>query len=136
MRPTRSMVATTGGRAGDRRHPGSAASGGRRALARVFVVMSTDSGHSVAEPAKRRSGSPPGGLGLDPEARRHYGDSADITLAPIAKAIIVGHYGRKADYSYMPLLERRRHTMVAATRMPEAYDGLLAGDPGSTCRAR
>src|SRR5271155_3416629 len=86
--------------------PKALASGGVPALARGFAVMSSDSGHS----------------GVDP---------ADKTLAPIAKAIIAAHYGRKPDYSYMfGCSNGGRHTMVAATRMPEAYDGFLVGDPG------
>ncbi len=111
---------------------GALASGGRPALARGFAVMSTDSGHSGADPANKSLGLAAGAaFGLDPEARRDYGYSADITLAPIAKAIIAAHYGRKADYSYMfGCSNGGRHTMVAATRMPEAYDGFLAGDPG------
>ena len=75
---------------------------------------------------------PPGSaFGLDPQARRDYGYGADITLAPIAKAIIAAHYGRKPDFSYYGGCSNGgRHTMVAATRMPEPYDGFLVGDPG------
>ena len=60
-----------------------------------------------------------------------------MTLAPIAKAIIAAHYGRKPDFSYMfGCSNGGRHTMVAATRMPEAYDGFLVGDPGLRPAAR
>ena len=112
--------------------PKALASGGVPALARGFAVLSSDSGHSGADPANKSLGLAAGAaFGLDPQARRDYGYSADMTLAPIAKAIIVAHYGRKPDFSYMfGCSNGGRHTMVAASRMPEAYDGFLAGDPG------
>ena len=112
--------------------PKALASGGIPALARGFAVLSSDSGHSGADPVNNPLGVAAGAaFGLDPQARRDYGYSADITLAPIAKAIIAAHYGRKPDFSYMfGCSSGGRHTMVAATRMPEAYDGFLVGDPG------
>jgi tannase/feruloyl esterase len=112
--------------------PKALASGGVPALARGFAVMSSDSGHSGADPANKALGLAAGAaFGLDPQARRDYGYSADMTLAPIAKAIIAAHYGRKPDFSYMfGCSNGGRHTMVAATRMPDAYDGFLVGDPG------
>ena len=112
--------------------PKALASGGTPALARGFAVLSSDSGHSGADPANKSLGLAAGAaFGLDPQARRDYGYAADMTLAPIAKAIIAAHYGRKPDYSYMSGCSNGgRHTMVAAERMPEAYDGFLVGDPG------
>ena len=112
--------------------PKALASGGVPALARGFAVMSSDAGHSGADPANKALGLAAGAaFGLDPQARRDYGYAADMTLAPIAKAIIAAHYGRKPDFSYMfGCSNGGRHTMVAATRMPAAYDGYLVGDPG------
>jgi hypothetical protein len=112
--------------------PGALASGGKPALARGFAVLSSNGGHSGADPANAPLGLAGGvAFGLDPQARRDYGYSADMTLAPIAKAILLAHYGRKPDYSYMyGCSNGGRHTMVAATRMPENYDGYLVGDPG------
>ena len=112
--------------------PKALASGGVPALARGFAVLSSDSGHSGSDPANKPFGLAAGAaFGLDPQARRDYGYSADMTLAPIAKAIIAAHYGRKPDFSYMfGCSNGGRHTMVAATRMPDAYDGFLVGDPG------
>ena len=112
--------------------PGALASGGKPALARGFAELSSDAGHSGQDPANKALGLAAGAaFGLDPQARRDYGYSADLTLAPIAKAIIAAHYGRKPDFSYMMGCSNGgRHTMVAATRMPEAYDGFLVGDPG------
>jgi pimeloyl-ACP methyl ester carboxylesterase len=112
--------------------PKALASGGIPALARGFAVLSSDSGHSGADPVNKPLGLAAGAaFGLDPQARRDYGYAADMMLAPIAKAIIAAHYGRKPDFSYMfGCSNGGRHTMVAAERMPEAYDGFLVGDPG------
>lgn len=107
-------------------------SGGKVALARGFAVLSSDSGHSGSDPANKEKGLAAGAIfGLDAQARRDYGYSADITLSPIAKAIVTAHYDRKPDYSYMAGCSNGgRHAMVAASRMPEAYDGYLVGNPG------
>jgi tannase/feruloyl esterase len=108
------------------------ASGGTVALTRGFAVLSSDSGHSGADPANKPLGLAAGAaFGLDPQARRDYGYGADIALSPIAKAIIAAHYGKKADYSYVSGCSNGgRHTMVAAERMPDNYDGFLVGNPG------
>ena len=108
------------------------ASGGLVPLARGFAVLSSDSGHSGADPANKARGLAAGAaFGLDPQARRDYGYAADMTLAPIAKAIIESHYGRRPEHSYMAGCSNGgRHAMVAASRMPESYDGFLAGNPG------
>ena len=115
---------------GDR--PEGLASGGRVPLARGFAVLSSDSGHSAADPANKPLALASGAaFGLDPQARRDYGYNADITLAPIARAILSAHYGRPPDYSYMAGCSNGgRHAMVAASRMPENYDGFLVGNPG------
>ena len=112
--------------------PKALASGGVSALARGFAVLSSDSGHSGVDRANQPLGLAAGAaFGLDPQARRDYGYAADITLAPLAKAIIAAHYGRKPDHSYMfGCSNGGRHAMVGAERMPEAYDGFLVGDPG------
>jgi hypothetical protein len=111
---------------------GGLASGGVPALALGFAVLSSDSGHSGSDPANASLGLAAGlAFGLDPQARRDYGYAADMRLAPIAKAILVAHYGRKPDFSYYGGCSNGgRHAMVAASRMPEHYDGFLAGDPG------
>ncbi|MDE2361753.1 MAG: tannase/feruloyl esterase family alpha/beta hydrolase [Hyphomicrobiales bacterium] len=115
---------------GDR--PEGLIEGGVTPLAQGFAVLSSDSGHSGADPDNKPLGLAAGAaFGLDPQARRDYGYSADIRLSPIAKAIIAARYGRKPDRSYMAGCSNGgRHTMVAAVRMPENYDGYLVGDPG------
>ena len=94
--------------------------------------MSSDSGHSGSDPANKALGLAAGAaFGLDPQARRDYGYAADMTLSPVAKKVIALHYGRKPECSYMAGCSNGgRHTMVAADRMPENYDGFLVGNPG------
>jgi pimeloyl-ACP methyl ester carboxylesterase len=115
---------------GDR--PDGSASGGEVPLARAFAVLSSDSGHNSDDPAHAALGLVRGAsFGLDRQARRDYGYSADIALAPEAKAILAAHYGRRPEFSYMAGCSNGgRHAMVAASRMPEQYDGFLAGNPG------
>jgi pimeloyl-ACP methyl ester carboxylesterase len=115
---------------GDR--PDGFMSGGTVPLARGFAVLSSDSGHSGSDPANKPLGLAAGAaFGLDPQARRDYGYAADMTLAPVAKKIIALHYGRQPDRSYMAGCSNGgRHAMVAASRMPENYDGFLVGNPG------
>jgi Tannase and feruloyl esterase len=115
---------------GDR--PDFNAMGGKSALARGFAVLSSDSGHSGRDPANKAMGLAGGAaFGLDPQARRDYGYSADLTLAPIGRAIIAAHYGKKPDYAYMyGCSNGGRHAMVDASRMPGMYDGFLVGNPG------
>ncbi|MBR1167697.1 tannase/feruloyl esterase family alpha/beta hydrolase [Bradyrhizobium liaoningense] len=112
--------------------PEGLAFGGKVPLARGFAVLSSDSGHSGSDPANKSLGLTAGAaFGLDPQARRDYGYAADMTLSPVAKQIIALHYGRKPDRSYMAGCSNGgRHAMVAASRMPENYDGFLVGNPG------
>ena len=127
--------------------PKALASGGAPALARGFAVLSSDSGHSGADPANASLGLAAGAaFGLDPQARRDYGYAADLTLAPIARAMIAAHYGRKPDYSYIVrLLERRppydgggRAHAGSLRRLPRRRSRLRSaarGDPARLGRA-
>ena len=106
--------------------------GGASALARGFAVLSSDEGHNGADPANGVYGLGAGAaFGLDPQARDDYGYSGDATLGPIGKAIIAAFYGEAPARSYMfGCSNGGRHTMVAASRMGDQYDGFVAGDPG------
>jgi pimeloyl-ACP methyl ester carboxylesterase len=106
--------------------------GGKSALARGFAVLSSDEGHSGADPANSVYGLEAGAaFGLDPQARDDYGYSGDMTLGPVGKAIIARFYGEAPARSYMfGCSNGGRHAMVAASRMGEQYDGFVAGDPG------
>lgn len=92
------------------------------ALLQGFAVLSSDAGHSAAQN---------GSFGFDPQARLNYGYQAAAKLTPIAKSVVTTAYGRAPDRSYFGGCSNGgRHTMVAAARMPEQYDGYLVGAPG------
>jgi len=92
------------------------------ALEQGFAVISSDAGHS--------GGDDPS-FGVDSQARLDYGYQAAAKLTPMAKALIVAAYGKRPDRSYFGGCSNGgRHTFVAMTRMPEEYDGYLAGAPG------
>ncbi len=102
------------------------------ALARGFAVISSDSGHNGEDPANLAGGLARGNLfGLDPQARRDYGYSANGALWPVAQTLIERHYGQKPQRNYMAGCSNGgRHAMVAAERYADHYDGILAGAPG------
>jgi len=92
------------------------------ALQQGFAVISSDAGHS---------GSTDPSFGIDFQARLDYGYQAAAKLTPMAKALIAAAYGKRPDRSYFGGCSNGgRHTFVAMTRMPEEYDGYLAGAPG------
>lgn len=101
-------------------------------LARGFSVLSTDAGHNGTDPVNAGFGLAQGNVfGLDPQARSDYGYAATGTMVTIAKKIIRDFYGKDPSYSYMiGCSNGGRHGMVAASRYPKNYDGILAGDPG------
>ena len=92
------------------------------ALQMGFAVISSDAGHSASQnPA----------FGVDPQARLDYGYQAAAKLTPMAKGLIASAYGKGPDRSYFGGCSNGgRHTFVAMTRMPDQYDGYLAGSPG------
>lgn len=92
------------------------------ALNMGFAVISSDAGHEAA-------GGP--NFGIDPQARLDFGYQAVAKLTPMAKSAIQTAYGKAPDRSYFGGCSNGgRHTMVAASRMPEQYDGYLVGNPG------
>ncbi len=87
-----------------------------------FAVISSDAGHA---------GNQNPSFGIDPQARLDYGYQAVAKLTPMAKAVIQSAYGKGPDRSYFAGCSNGgRHTMVAAARYSDQYDGFLAGDPG------
>ncbi|TCN77322.1 tannase/feruloyl esterase family alpha/beta hydrolase [Shewanella fodinae] len=91
------------------------------ALTKGFAVISSDAGHPSPTPM----------FGLDPQARLDYGYNAVAQLTPMAKSLIKTAYGKQPDRSYFGGCSNGgRHTMVAATRYADLYDGFLVGDPG------
>ncbi len=100
------------------------------ALSRGYAVVSSNAGH---EGADFKDFGLAGGarFGFDPAARAAYGYTAVRDLNPVAEALVEGYYGGPIAYSYgIGGSNGGRHAMVAATRMPEAFDGLLVGYPG------
>jgi len=92
------------------------------ALNMGFAVISSDAGHAA------RMGPT---FGIDPQARLDYGYQAVAKLTPMAKEVIRIAYGKGPDRSYFGGCSNGgRHTMVAAARSAEQYDGFLVGDPG------
>jgi len=102
------------------------------ALSRGFAVISSDSGHNGEDPALLAYGLARGNaFGLDMQARRDYGYSANGAVWPVAQALMLNHYGQKPERNYMVGCSNGgRHGMVAASRYADRYDGILAGAPG------
>jgi hypothetical protein len=93
------------------------------ALLQGFAVLSSDAGHTLAQGGAA--------FGLDPQARLDYGYQAAAKLTPIAKSIVAAADGRPPDRSYFGGCSNGgRHTLVAAARLAEDYDGYMAGAPG------
>lgn len=101
-------------------------------LQRGFAVISSDSGHSEADPANKHFGLAQGNaFGIDPQARRDYGYTANDTMFTVAQSLIQRHYGQPPARNYMAGCSNGgRHALVAATRYADRYDGILAGAPG------
>ncbi len=92
------------------------------ALNMGFAVLSSDAGHAASQGPF---------FGIDPQARLDYGYQAVGKLTPMAKSAIQTAYGKGPDRSYIGGCSNGgRHTMVAASRYAEQYDGYLIGDPG------
>jgi pimeloyl-ACP methyl ester carboxylesterase len=92
------------------------------ALSQGFAVISSDAGHSAMQNPT---------FGIDPKARLDYGYQAVGKLTPMAKEVIRTAYGRRPSHSYIGGCSNGgRHTMVAAARYADAYDGYLVGSPG------
>ena len=92
------------------------------ALRKGFAVVSADAGHTAAQNPL---------FGLDPQARLDFGYQAVAKLTPVAKGLVTSAYGRAADRSYFAGCSNGgRHALVATTRYPTDYDGILAGAPG------
>jgi hypothetical protein len=105
--------------------PATGALGGgplTHALAQGFAVLSSDAGHPAAYGPS---------FGFDPQSRLDYGYQAVGKLTPMAKAAITVAYGKGPDRSYIGGCSNGgRHTLVAAARYADQYDGFLAGAPG------
>jgi pimeloyl-ACP methyl ester carboxylesterase len=92
------------------------------ALLQGFTVISSDAGHSALQNPS---------FGLDPQARLDFGYQAVGKLTKMAKAVILTAFGQTPAYSYIGGCSNGgRHTLVAASRYADQYDGYLVGAPG------
>ncbi|MCF1481717.1 MULTISPECIES: tannase/feruloyl esterase family alpha/beta hydrolase [Rhizobium/Agrobacterium group] len=100
------------------------------ALSRGYAVVSSDAGHDEAAFSdKGLAGS--AAFGFDPIARQDYGYSAVAKLNPLAMRLVEQYYGQKIAFRYgIGGSNGGRHALMAATRLPEQFDGLLVGYPG------
>ncbi|MCM2293008.1 tannase/feruloyl esterase family alpha/beta hydrolase [Allorhizobium sp. BGMRC 0089] len=100
------------------------------ALGRGYAVVSSDAGHDGnASPEKGLAGG--AAFGFDPVARIDYGYGAVEKLNPLAMALTEQYYGKKIAYRYgIGGSNGGRHGLMAASRLPDQFDGLLVGYPG------
>ncbi len=103
---------------------------GDSALARGFAVVSSDAGHDGS--AHPEAGLAGGNIfGFEFEARRDYGYGAVAKLHPAAVALTEAYYEAPVRYTYgFGSSNGGRHALIAASRMAESFDGLIAGYPG------
>jgi hypothetical protein len=100
---------------------GSPGNGGRATLARGFVTVKSDGGHTGGSAA---------GFGFDPQARVDHAYNAWDKTTVTAKAISSLYYGRMPDRSYFAGCSGGgRQGMMFTQRFPEYYDGVIAGAP-------
>ncbi|MEK8051909.1 tannase/feruloyl esterase family alpha/beta hydrolase [Ideonella sp. DXS22W] len=104
---------------------------GPHALGRGIAVLTSDGGHQATAPAEARYGlAAPQAYGADAQARRDLAHAADAAVWPLAVALATRHYGAAPKYRYIAGCgEGGRRALMAASRQPEHYDGLLAGAP-------
>lgn len=93
------------------------------ALAQGTAVVSSNMGHTGADP---RDAS----FGLDPQARIDWGYNAVDQVTQLAKTVIGSFYGQAPRYSYyVGNSGGGRQGMVAAQRYPQHFDGIVSGAP-------
>lgn len=100
------------------------------ALSQGYAVVSDDSGHS-----NEINNNPANGgivsFGRDPQARADYGHAALKATYDAAKAVIARFYDRSPQRSYyVGCSKGGQEGLAFAERYPDAFDGILVGDPG------
>jgi feruloyl esterase len=112
-----------GGLNGVVREPtGGGVSGGRSALARGFVVVSTDSGH--------KGDVFDGSFMADQQALLNFQFQANAKTTQIARPIVEAYYGTPAHHSYfVGCSTGGREGMIMAQRFPFLFDGIVSGAP-------
>lgn len=104
---------------------------GPDALGRGIAVLTSDGGHQATAAADPGYGlAAPQAYGAEPQARRDLAHAADADVWPLAVALATRHYGMAPKYRYIAGCgEGGRRALMAASRHPDQYDGLLAGAP-------
>jgi hypothetical protein len=100
------------------------------ALAMGYAVVSGDAGHS-----NEINNNPAAGgiasFGRDPQARADYGHAALKATYDAARAVLVRYYAHAPSHSYFVGCSKGGQEGLAfAERYPDAFDGIVAGDPG------
>ncbi|MEP2619270.1 MAG: tannase/feruloyl esterase family alpha/beta hydrolase [Marinomonas sp.] len=100
------------------------------AINQGLAVVSSDGGHDA-------SAYPEAGLAStvvfahNPQARRNYAYEAVEHLNPVARFLVELYYEKPIRYSYgIGQSDGGRLAMIAATRFPNMFNGLLVGSPG------
>jgi hypothetical protein len=103
---------------------GASYSGDKSALARGFVVASTDTGH------KSKTGPFDFSFMRDQQAYLDFAYVANAEVAAVAKKIIAEYYAKPAAYSYfVGCSTGGREGMILSQRYPAVFNGIVSGDP-------
>jgi Tannase and feruloyl esterase len=107
-------------------------------LSEGWVVAADDGGHEDTPNAALggysddddNSGGP-SHFGVDDQARLDYGYNGIVQTTTVAKQLIADYYGQGPQYSYFwGCSNGGRDAIVAAHRLADDYDGIVAGNPG------
>ena len=91
---------------------------------RGYATAATDGGHLWPD------GLDYGWASGRPEAVVDFGWRAVAQTAEVAKRVVLTHWGRSAQRSYfMGCSDGGRDAMMAAQRLPQVFDGIVAGAP-------
>ncbi|ETX12222.1 feruloyl esterase [Marinomonas ushuaiensis DSM 15871] len=102
----------------------------QHAINQGFAVVSSNAGHDAKSYPEAGLA---GGVAFahDTEALRDYAYGAVQKLNPVARSLVESYYQSPIKYSYgIGQSNGGRLAMVAATRFPTMFDGLLVGSPG------
>jgi Tannase and feruloyl esterase len=99
-------------------------------LSAGYVMAGDDSGHdNTANNDPLAAGS--GTFGTDPQARVDFAYSAIDRTQQVAKGLIRIYYDKAQDFAYFEGCSMGgREAMMVTQRLPEAFNGVVVGDPG------
>ena len=103
---------------------GAGYAGNKPGLVRGFVVASTDTGH------KAKAGAFDFSFMQDQQAYLDFAYLANAAIAQIARRVIDRYYQKPAAHSYfIGCSTGGREGMILSQRYPDAFDGIVSGDP-------